>query len=280
MIERLSDVNWRALTRAPSTRRLVLGGRVSTSCSWTGSRTAGRTATATSTAGLSQGPRLRMTGARRTPSGRRRTRRRGGTPGFVGGRHADGRPQQTRLPAPPRGDRAVGQPGPAPARRLDGLPRVRDPELPGGRPALRDGGRPARPRAGGPRHRSARRPRRRPQPHRGVFAYDPDRYDAVDEAGQHFLDARWDGRPYRVRGWRDPVGAAPLPFPAPVDACGRTPPSGPRSCNGTAPTRAAAGSRTGTTTRSTGRATSSGTRTSTTARAAWTTTRRPPRCRH
>jgi len=44
-----------------------------------------------------------------------------------------------------------------------------------------------------------------------VFAYDPDRYPAG--AG---LDARWDGRPYRVAGFRDADGAPTLPF-GPVD---------------------------------------------------------------
>jgi len=51
-----------------------------------------------------------------------------------------------------------------------------------------------------------------------VFAYDADRYHTVDASGRHVLDPRWDGQPYQVRGWRDPMGAPTLPFPAPVDA--------------------------------------------------------------
>src|SRR5829696_4280207 len=51
-----------------------------------------------------------------------------------------------------------------------------------------------------------------------VFGYDADRYPAVDpESGRHYLDPRWDGRPYRVAGWRDESGAPSLPFPDPVD---------------------------------------------------------------
>jgi glycosidase len=49
-----------------------------------------------------------------------------------------------------------------------------------------------------------------------VFGYDPDRYWTDDGAGGRFLDPRWDGRPYRVAGFRDQHGHATLPF-APVD---------------------------------------------------------------
>jgi glycosidase len=50
-----------------------------------------------------------------------------------------------------------------------------------------------------------------------VFAYDPDRYPTVDPGtGREYMDPRWDGRPYRVAGWRDETGAPALPFPDPV----------------------------------------------------------------
>jgi glycosidase len=45
-----------------------------------------------------------------------------------------------------------------------------------------------------------------------VFAYDPDRYPTQDGQGQTFLDPRWDGNPYRVKGFRDATGAATIPF--------------------------------------------------------------------
>lgn len=60
-----------------------------------------------------------------------------------------------------------------------------------------------------------------------VFQYDPDRYPfaknntplGVNPRGQPIMDARWDGRPYRVLNYRDPDGAATLPFgPLDVDA--------------------------------------------------------------
>ncbi|MET0764623.1 MAG: alpha-amylase family glycosyl hydrolase [Blastococcus sp.] len=51
-----------------------------------------------------------------------------------------------------------------------------------------------------------------------VFGYDADRYRTVDPStGREFMDPRWDGRPYRVAGWRDKTGAPSLPFPDPVD---------------------------------------------------------------
>jgi glycosidase len=51
-----------------------------------------------------------------------------------------------------------------------------------------------------------------------VFAYDADRYGTVDpDTGNRYIDPRWDGRPYRVAGWRDETGAPSIPFPQPVD---------------------------------------------------------------
>jgi glycosidase len=49
-----------------------------------------------------------------------------------------------------------------------------------------------------------------------VFAYDPDRYWTDDGHGGQFLDPRWDGRPYRVRGFRDARGEPTMPL-GPVD---------------------------------------------------------------
>jgi glycosidase len=49
-----------------------------------------------------------------------------------------------------------------------------------------------------------------------VFAYDPDRYQTRRADGTTFLDPRWDGRGYRVAGFRDAGGAPALPF-GPVD---------------------------------------------------------------
>ncbi|MDX2031977.1 MAG: alpha-amylase family glycosyl hydrolase [Blastocatellia bacterium] len=45
-----------------------------------------------------------------------------------------------------------------------------------------------------------------------VFRYAPDRYLTVDGDGNAFLDPRWDGRPYAVRGFHDETGAPTLPF--------------------------------------------------------------------
>jgi glycosidase len=53
-----------------------------------------------------------------------------------------------------------------------------------------------------------------------VFQYDPDRYRfrkdnsplGTNARGEPILDARWDGRPYRVLNYRDASGAATLPF--------------------------------------------------------------------
>jgi glycosidase len=47
-----------------------------------------------------------------------------------------------------------------------------------------------------------------------VFVYDPDRYDTDDGHGHTFKDPRWDGNPYRVKGFRDASGAPSLPFAA------------------------------------------------------------------
>lgn len=49
-----------------------------------------------------------------------------------------------------------------------------------------------------------------------VFAYDPDRYESRQEDGSVFLDPRWDGREYRVAGFRGPLGAPIAPL-GPVD---------------------------------------------------------------
>lgn len=45
-----------------------------------------------------------------------------------------------------------------------------------------------------------------------VFSYDADRYP-----GTGGMDPRWDGRPYRVRGWNDADGQPSLPYGQPVD---------------------------------------------------------------
>jgi glycosidase len=50
-----------------------------------------------------------------------------------------------------------------------------------------------------------------------VFAYDADCYPAWSEGlGREVMDPRWDGLPYRVRGYRDGDGEPTLPF-EPVD---------------------------------------------------------------
>ncbi len=50
-----------------------------------------------------------------------------------------------------------------------------------------------------------------------VFSYDADRYWTEDPTTHTwYLDPRWDGRPYLVRGYRDDTGSPSLPF-APVD---------------------------------------------------------------
>lgn len=45
-----------------------------------------------------------------------------------------------------------------------------------------------------------------------VFGYEPDRYDTVDEHNHHFMDPRWDGRPYKVKGFHNHNGDASIPF--------------------------------------------------------------------
>jgi glycosidase len=62
-----------------------------------------------------------------------------------------------------------------------------------------------------------------------VFSYNPNRYLTTDGSGNTFLDARWDGGLYDVRGFNDSTGNASVPFvrtdpsnpatfPAPDDA--------------------------------------------------------------
>lgn len=62
-----------------------------------------------------------------------------------------------------------------------------------------------------------------------VFSYAPDRYPTSDSSGRQFLDARWDGNRYDVRGFNDSHGNAgltfartdpanPAAFPGPDDA--------------------------------------------------------------
>jgi glycosidase len=45
-----------------------------------------------------------------------------------------------------------------------------------------------------------------------VFTYNPNRYLTKDQAGHEFLDPRWDGNLYDVRGFNAGTGAASLPF--------------------------------------------------------------------
>jgi glycosidase len=45
-----------------------------------------------------------------------------------------------------------------------------------------------------------------------VFGYDADRYPARDAEGRSIMDPRWDGRPYRIAGFRDHTGQVTLPF--------------------------------------------------------------------
>ncbi len=49
-----------------------------------------------------------------------------------------------------------------------------------------------------------------------VFTYDPDRYWTKDDKGNWYLDPRWDGNLYKVKGFRDSAGQPSLFF-APVD---------------------------------------------------------------
>jgi len=45
-----------------------------------------------------------------------------------------------------------------------------------------------------------------------IFSYDADRYWTSDGKGNRFLDPRWDGKPYRVKGFNDDKGNPTLPF--------------------------------------------------------------------
>ena len=45
-----------------------------------------------------------------------------------------------------------------------------------------------------------------------VFSYNPDRYLTTDQNGHQFLDPRWDGSLYDVRGFNDSRGSASVPF--------------------------------------------------------------------
>jgi len=49
-----------------------------------------------------------------------------------------------------------------------------------------------------------------------VFGYDPDRYETTRDDGTTFMDPRWDGRGYRVAGFRDAQGTPTIPL-APAD---------------------------------------------------------------
>lgn len=51
-----------------------------------------------------------------------------------------------------------------------------------------------------------------------VFGYSPDRYWTVNEKGESYLDARWDGTRYQVKGFHDADGRPGIPFSAPVPA--------------------------------------------------------------
>jgi glycosidase len=51
-----------------------------------------------------------------------------------------------------------------------------------------------------------------------VFSYNPDRY-AVTQNGQTFLQPRWDGRPYAVKGFNNSLGNPIIPFTSGV-GCG------------------------------------------------------------
>jgi glycosidase len=45
-----------------------------------------------------------------------------------------------------------------------------------------------------------------------MFSYDTDRYDTVDDKGHHFIDSRWDSKPYKVKGFNDKAGSPAIPF--------------------------------------------------------------------
>ena len=85
-----------------------------------------------------------------------------------------------------------------------------------------------------------------------VFSYEPDRYWTEWE-DQKYLDPRWDGNPYQVRGYNDPYGHPSLPF-EPIDQMAHPRParmgtSGRRSFMKPITTAARCGSITGITTR-------------------------------
>ena len=45
-----------------------------------------------------------------------------------------------------------------------------------------------------------------------IFSYDVDRYWTSDDKGNWFLDPRWDGKPYKVKGFNDDKGDPSIPF--------------------------------------------------------------------
>lgn len=45
-----------------------------------------------------------------------------------------------------------------------------------------------------------------------VFSYDPDRYHCTDGQGNQWMDTRWDGGKYSVKGFNDKTGNPVLPF--------------------------------------------------------------------
>jgi glycosidase len=47
-----------------------------------------------------------------------------------------------------------------------------------------------------------------------IFSYDSDRYWTTDGQGNQFLDPRWDGKPYKVKGFNDASGQPTIPFRA------------------------------------------------------------------
>jgi glycosidase len=50
-----------------------------------------------------------------------------------------------------------------------------------------------------------------------MFSYDADRYDTVDDKGHHFIDSRWDNKPYKVKGFNDKAGSPAIPFVSPLN---------------------------------------------------------------
>ena len=157
----------------------------------------------------------------------------------LAGRHAQGADEQARLPPAARRHRPVGQPAVPPGRVRAELPRLRHPELPRRRPALRHARgvprlRPRRPRAGHLRH-----PRHHRPPHRQRLHLRPGPLP--------------DARPgHRGGGTTTRAGTAgPTPSRASTTATAG------RRCRSSAPDAGAAWRRPGRTARS-GRASSSG----------------------